>query len=148
MKFFSKSEEETADISREFVKSLKPKERANVISLYGNLGAGKSFFTREVARFLGITENIQSPTFVIMKFYELPKENHGRANDFLRFVHIDAYRLESENELALLGWEDIENDPKNLIFVEWADKVEKLMPKDATKIFLEHKDSGREIEIR
>src|SRR5689334_7666432 len=73
-----------------FVSSLTPKESgATLVTLTGELGAGKTSFTQGVARALGIEESVTSPTFVLEKVYELA--DHG----FKRLVHIDAYRLES-----------------------------------------------------
>lgn len=59
---------------------------------------------------------------------------------FDHLIHIDAYRLESEEDLEKLGWNDILADPRNLIFIEWADRVRKLLPKDHIQIHFKHID--------
>ena len=143
MKYIVNSGEETKNIAEEFVSSLSPKEdSATVVGLYGDLGAGKTHFTQTVAKLLGIEENIVSPTFVIEKIYELKDKN------FSHLVHIDAYRLESSSELLNLGWQKIISDPKNLILIEWPERVEDIMPKH-TKVMIKHleNENSREIEI-
>lgn len=101
---------------------------ATVLALYGDLGSGKTAFTKGVARALGIEAEVTSPTFVIEKVYAL---DHPV---FDRLIHIDAYRLVGADDLRVIGWDDIVRDPKNLIVVEWADQVEELMPKDVRRL--------------
>ena len=103
------------------------REHATVLALYGDLGSGKTAFTKGIARALGIETEVTSPTFIIEKIYALVHPT------FDRFIHIDAYRLERPEELRALGWDDIVADPRNLIVVEWADRVEPLIPKDARR---------------
>lgn len=118
-------------------------KKAVVIGLSGDLGSGKTTFTQEVARTLGITETITSPTFVIEKIYKLPEEN-----TFEHLIHIDAYRLEKESELEHLGWQEILENPKNLILIEWPEKVAGIIPKDAIRINFKFIDEQtREIQI-
>lgn len=131
--------------ARDFISNLKPnKEIAYIVGLQGDLGSGKTTFTQEVARSLGITETITSPTFVIEKIYKLPE-----SSAFEHLIHIDAYRLEKENELLNLGWQEIISNPKNLILIEWPEKVEGVMPKDATTIYFKFIDENtRQIETQ
>lgn len=129
--------------ARTSIALLKPKDTAVIVALYGDLGAGKTSFVQGAAAALGIEESIISPTYVIEKIYRLLP---GSA--WQRFVHIDAYRLEGDHDLAVLGWDEIAADPKNIIFLEWAEKVEVLLPSDTVKIFLSHTAEGaREISI-
>ena len=115
--------------------SLAPQSGAVVIGLYGELGAGKTSFVQALAKILGVSQNVTSPTFVIEKIYKLDnsKLNNGRFN---RLIHIDAYRLKDSRELKALDWDTIVSDPKNLIVIEWADTVEDILPKDTKKIYL------------
>lgn len=103
---------------------------ATVFALYGDLGSGKTAFTKAVAAALGVPEVVTSPTFVIEKVYALAHPV------FDRLIHIDAYRLEHSDELRALGWNDVVSDPKNLIVVEWADRVEDLLPEDTRRFSL------------
>jgi tRNA threonylcarbamoyladenosine biosynthesis protein TsaE len=92
---------------------------ARVIALQGNLGAGKTAITKCIAELLGITEAVTSPTFVIMKKYTPPN---------MCLIHIDAYRIQTENELDLLNLNDLIKDDKNLIIIEWPEQTMKLLP--------------------
>ncbi len=119
--FMSKSLEETTKIAKEWLSDLADKyavrDSAIVVGLSGHLGAGKTAFTKLVAQELGNTETITSPTFVIMKIYETKNEI------FPRLIHIDAYRLERQEELEALRWEALVADRNNLIMIEWPENV-------------------------
>lgn len=143
-KIKSKTLEETADFALSFVQNLKPsKEGATVFNLSGDLGSGKTTFTKEVAYLLGIKkEEVTSPTFVIEKIYAI------QHRDFTHLIHIDAYRLEKPEELLHLGWEEIIKDRKNLIFIEWGEKVKSILPQETKTIRFEFIDeSTRTIEL-
>lgn len=142
MKFTTKSEVDNLKIAEDFFNKINIKDTAVVVGLYGNLGSGKTTFTKSVAKVLGVTEDITSPTFVIEKVYELQN------NKFSHFIHIDAYRLEREEELVSLGWNEITSDKNNLIFIEWPEKVSGIMP-DHIKIKFSALDdpNSREIDI-
>ncbi len=143
MKYEISSKEEMKKIAEEFVSKIEPKESgAVVVGLYGDLGAGKTTFTQAVSEVLGIQENVVSPTFVIEKIYEL------RDNKFTHFIHIDAYRLDSSSELLTLGFQNIISDPKNIIFIEWPERVADIIPKHI-KIFIRHleNETSREVTI-
>ena len=96
------------------------RDEALVIGLSGHLGAGKTAFTKIVAKTLGVEEEVTSPTFVIMKMYEMNAQN---LVPWKRLVHIDAYRLERSEELAALDWEKLVADKNNLILIEWPENV-------------------------
>lgn len=105
------------------LKSSSDGEKATVVALIGNLGAGKTTLTQQISKELGITETVTSPTFVIEKIYDLENQE-----PFGKLIHIDAYRLEDSRELVNLGWNDIIADDKNIIIVEWADNVADILP--------------------
>jgi tRNA threonylcarbamoyladenosine biosynthesis protein TsaE len=113
--------------------------KATVIGLEGELGAGKTYFAQIFGKVLGVKENMPSPTFIIMKSYNIDPAKAGRVGaGFKKLIHIDAYRLEKDEELLNLGWNDLIEDPENLILIEWPEKVEGIMPKDATRLHFKH----------
>jgi len=127
---------------QDLVESLSVGSHATVVTLQGELGAGKTSFTQEVGKILGVVENMHSPTFVIMKVYGIDFQG------FKKLVHIDAYRLEKESELLHLGWAEIIKEPENLVLIEWPERVSELIPNDAKKISFKHIDENtREIKI-
>jgi tRNA threonylcarbamoyladenosine biosynthesis protein TsaE len=131
---------QTEQIANDFVATLAPRTSATIVALHGDLGAGKTTFTQSVAKALGVTETVTSPTFVIEKIYKLDHKN------FSHLIHIDAYRLESGKELETLGWNEIAEDPKNVIFIEWPEKVADILPENIKHIYFTHVDEGtREI---
>ncbi len=117
---------ELREVAKEILSSLEERRGAQIIALSGDLGAGKTAFTKEIARLLGVVGEITSPTFVIMKSYEVPAHP-----TFTILTHIDAYRIESDDEMRVLGFSEILNDPARLVCIEWPEKIENLIPKDA-----------------
>ncbi len=112
------------------IASVSPKNAAFVLALRGDLGAGKTTFTQALARELGITDTLQSPTYVLMKSYPVA------GSRFEKLVHIDAYRLNNAEEFAALKPEQFLQDPKVLVIIEWPEKVEAALPKpDLTVCF-------------
>ncbi|OHA24681.1 MAG: tRNA (adenosine(37)-N6)-threonylcarbamoyltransferase complex ATPase subunit type 1 TsaE [Candidatus Taylorbacteria bacterium RIFCSPLOWO2_01_FULL_44_26] len=144
-KYISHSLLKTSNIAREWLKEVSEnlpriESGAIVVGLSGDLGSGKTAFVKTVAKLLGVTEEVTSPTFVIMKTYEIQQEY------FKRLVHIDAYRLEKDEKLEVLRFKDLIADPGNFIFLEWPERVETVMPDDAIKISFKFIDEGvREI---
>lgn len=114
-------------------------KKARVVALSGNLGAGKTTLTQEFGRQLGIKENIISPTFVIMKIYKISPSSKYYSN-FKQLIHIDAYRLESPEELLKIGWKELEEDKDNLIIIEWPENVKKALSSYEYSVKLEHED--------
>ena len=111
------------------------------VALYGDLGSGKTAFIQGVAKALGIKENVLSPTFVIEKNYAIPRSDR-------RLVHIDAYRLENAGELEHLGFNELVKDARNLIFIEWAERVKSLLPNETKGIYFKFIDENtREISF-
>ena len=143
MKILAKNLEDTAEIARQFLEGLAKGQAATVVGLSGELGAGKTHFTQAVASELGISEQLISPTFVIMKRYEIPQG--GEPKGFKNFFHLDAYRLNKSEELAALGWAEVLADPENLVFIEWPENVAKAIPLNYTRVQISHKkDNSRE----
>ncbi len=117
------------NIARELLKGGVG-EAATILGLSGDLGAGKTTFTQQLAGLLGVKEDVTSPTFVIEKVYNLPEPTlYG----FKKLIHIDAYRLDSGAELLSLGFKELLVSPHNLIIIEWPERVADVLP-SGTKI--------------
>ncbi|PIR57847.1 MAG: tRNA (adenosine(37)-N6)-threonylcarbamoyltransferase complex ATPase subunit type 1 TsaE [Parcubacteria group bacterium CG10_big_fil_rev_8_21_14_0_10_38_31] len=146
MKRITNNAKETQALARDIAKDVVKKSggKAKVIGLVGELGAGKTTFSQAFASALGVEEKVSSPTFVIEKIYKLKDQAV-----FTHLIHIDAYRLNDPKELINLGWKEIIENPHNIILIEWADNVEKILPEDYIKINLEHLSGDkREILIK
>ena len=135
MEIISHSLVETEQLAVEclaqLIKEKRQTGKATTVGLIGNLGSGKTTFTQAVARVLGVTGRVTSPTFVIMKKY-LVKESPWR-----NLVHIDCYRLENQKDLLCLGWDELVANPENLILVEWPERVGDLLSSPTLKIKFE-----------
>jgi len=133
----SRSEAETYAFARKLAESMPTPAH---ILLFGDLGAGKTTFTRGLASGFGVetVDDVSSPTFTLINQYK------GRT----RIYHIDLYRVEGGN-LDGLGLEDIFDDPQAAVIVEWAERLGDFATPGAAKVFLEYvDDSSRRIEIR
>jgi len=127
------SAEETKALGAKYAQSLwktKGGQEALVVALKGELGAGKTTFAQGFAQGLHIEANILSPTFVIIKEYKIQDTRYK----IQRFYHIDCYRLQNSRDLLELDWEEIVSDPKNIILLEWPERVENILPKTTTRI--------------
>lgn len=142
--------EDLSQIARDIIQKEQDKkspDHATLITLSGDLGAGKTTLVQEIAKQLGVEQALQSPTFVIYKVYplrrpaaeRLPLEG-GEAPllPWKTLVHGDMYRLQSPEEMQLLGWEALLADPENIICIEWPEKIEDIIPKWASQITLKH----------
>ena len=126
-----------------FAESLVPRgQDATFVTLSGELGAGKTAFVKAVAKAFGIEEIVTSPTFVLEKIYLLPHELRGETPQFVRLVHIDAYRLEKDADLALLGFDELMRGTENLILLEWPEKVVNALPIPTMRISLVMQTDG------
>lgn len=131
-----------SDEATAFVEGLLPKaEDATLVTLSGNLGAGKTSFTQAAAKALGVEESVTSPTFVLAKSYALPE---GLA--FRTLLHIDAYRLSGGGDLERIGFTDALADSGTLIFLEWPEIVADGLPQaDVAVTFAVQEDGTRTI---
>jgi tRNA threonylcarbamoyladenosine biosynthesis protein TsaE len=113
-----------------------------VIALQGDLGAGKTAFTQELGKLLGVTEIITSPTFTIMKQYQT---THPQ---WQTLVHIDAYRLESEIEAKPLHIKQIISQPNTISCIEWPEIIPASIPDFVYQLQIEIlKDDQRRVTI-
>lgn len=130
--------------AREFAHRQSPRTEggATLVTLSGELGAGKTAFTKAVASALGIEEVLTSPTFILEKKYAVPHAASRRIRNFTRLIHIDAYRLEMGDSLSSLGFKELMEDAGNLIFLEWPERVASALPKPAVHIRLKVLSGG------
>lgn len=147
MVLISRSSVETQKIAAKLTKEAlsfhRPSTTAIVIAIEGELGAGKTTFVKGFARALGIKEKISSPTFVILKVYKLTS-----LLAYNSLVHVDAYRLKDHHDLILLGIKEILADPRNIVLIEWAERVRKILPRKYIKVHIDHTGRNtRSIEI-
>lgn len=139
-KIITNSEQETFDFAREYAKNLKGGE---VIGLVGELGSGKTIFSKGIAAGLGVEQNVTSPTFVIMKIYST--KNHKTINTL---CHVDAYKI-SETDLESLGIQEYIESDDTVTIVEWIENVSKNIDKNIVNIEISHTDkSSRQIWIK
>jgi len=116
-------------LSNEILKEILENKKAIVIGLEGDLGSGKTTFVQGIAKGLGIKGKITSPTFVIMRKY-----------DFL--YHIDCYRIKSK-DLLELDFKEIIKQSGNIVVIEWAERIKKVLPKDVIWMKFEYLDKDK-----
>ena len=104
-----------------------------VIALEGELGAGKTTFTQAFAEVLGVKETLKSPTFVLMKQYEL----HG-VPFYSTLYHIDCYRINDVGELHIPGFDEMFRMHGNIVLIEWAERVRAILPNKHLVIHIDH----------
>lgn len=122
---------ELAHIAHTVLTQCIQKDTATIITLSGDLGVGKTAFTKLLAQQLTVVHEITSPTFVIMKSYPIPTHSYLKT-----FTHIDAYRIESPHEMRVLGLAQLCEDPTQFICIEWPEKIHTILPKDVYKVTL------------
>lgn len=119
MQWTTHSPEETRQRGRQETATI---QTGGLFALIGNLGSGKTCFVQGMAEGLGVPGPVISPTFILMQVYDIP--DHPR---LWRLCHVDAYRLQDENELQEVGTEEYLSDPHTLTVIEWADKTPELL---------------------
>lgn len=134
MEYITHSPEETEAIGEKLAKNLAP---GTVLAYRGDLGAGKTAFTRGLARGLGYTEPVTSPTYTIVNEYL-----GGR----LPLFHFDMYRLSSAEDLWDIGWEDY-LDRGGVCAVEWSENVAEALPDAITVTIRKVDDTTRQITV-
>lgn len=123
------------DYAARFAQTLN---RHSCIALYGDLGAGKTFFVRAVCTALGFVTGVRSPTFTLMNIYEW--------SDW-RVYHMDLYRLTDPDEIYDIGYDDCVNG-SGIVFIEWPEKIEELLPENVIRVNIEISDNNsRQITV-
>lgn len=159
-KIITNSPEETREVASKFAEQiLQNKSRlqsnqrystksglgrkAVVLALKGNLGAGKTTFLQGFAKGLGIEEKVLSPTFILMRRFDI------QDLVYRNFYHIDCYRLKNEKDLDYLGFEEMLKNPENIIAIEWPERIKKVLPKDISEIKFSYlQGNKRKLEVR
>jgi tRNA threonylcarbamoyladenosine biosynthesis protein TsaE len=136
------SAEEMAVFAKEYLSIIEKTDNQNadtatVIALSGDLGAGKTTFVQGIAKELKAEGRVISPTFIIERIHAL---NHKK---WEKMVHIDAYRLNNQEEMSALKWSDLIDDAGNIIFIEWPEKVDGAIPENAYKIRFKHLEGDK-----
>lgn len=130
------SPEATRQLGERTGASLRP---GDILALYGDLGAGKTTFAQGIAKGLGVADFVTSPSFVIINKYSTKRG--------APFYHIDLYRLTDADEIQGLGLDDLFKE-KAFFVVEWAERIENILPKFCTKIYLDFvSENERKIRI-
>jgi tRNA threonylcarbamoyladenosine biosynthesis protein TsaE len=143
--FRSTSPEQTQDFGRLFASEIikhrttTEDQQATVICLYGELGSGKTTFTQGLAQGMGYHRRLLSPTFLIMRTYDLENQQ--------TLYHLDLYRIQKTLELDLLGLAEVFADPKSIVVIEWAEKMSHMLPKTRWEIqFMGQSDDERTLD--
>lgn len=124
------SAEETQKFAKEFISHITP---GDIITLSGELGAGKTTFVQGLAEGLGITNRIISPTFIIMRTYAIKNS----ASAITNFYHIDLYRLSNEQEIDGIGLPEILQDKHAITVIEWPERMGSHLPKKRWEIVMQ-----------
>lgn len=132
--FLSNSAIETENLAKKFASRLKGNE---VIAFYGDLGAGKTAFTRGVADFFGLKDEVSSPTFALVNEY---------SNEKTKIYHFDMYRITTFEDLESTGFFDYLG--RGIILVEWSENIKEYLPENLIEIKISKtEENSREIEI-
>jgi len=134
MIFRTNSAEQTIELGTRIGEKLRP---GDILAMRGTLGAGKTTFTKGVARGLGITDTVTSPTFTLVSEYQ------GR----LPLFHIDTYRLDGPDDFMDLGVEELLNG-QGVCVIEWSEKIQDILPADHIVITLGYDGDGRRVTIQ
>lgn len=135
--FHTQSAEDLRSLGAGFAREVRP----GVVALSGELGAGKTTFSQGILAEMGATGPFTSPTFVLMKQYNLSVPVRG----IERIYHVDAYRV-GEEDLRAQGFAEWANDPNGLVLLEWPERVPGLVPEIATRISFTVEKTGRRVE--
>ena len=136
-KITTSSFEETENIGLRLANELK---LGDTVLLFGNLGAGKTVFSRGFARGLGITEPVSSPTYTIVQEYDIPSGG--------RLYHLDLYRISGIEAALAFGVDEFIDDDNAVRLIEWPMRIDGILPDNCLKVTIEHiDDNTREITI-
>ena len=129
----TRSVEETRALGAALAAALRP---GDVVALSGDLGAGKTAFVQGVARGLGSTDRVGSPTFTLVREYA----------GHCRILHMDVYRLDRIQDVFDLGYDEL-FDPDAVLLIEWGEAIETALPVDHLVVRIEAPDDG-DLDLR
>ena len=136
-KIISYSENDTANLAAELAAELP---KGTVIALYGDLGAGKTVFSRAFAKAIGVKENVSSPTYTIIQEYPLTDGGY--------FYHLDLYRIKNSRDALAFAVDEYLNDSNSYALLEWPERIEDILPPETLVINIKHlSDTEREITV-
>ena len=128
--------DEINDLAKNLAKKL---ENGGCVGLIGDLGAGKTTFTKKICKYFGVTENVKSPTFTYVIEY---------SSGDVPVYHFDVYRINDPEEIYEIGFEDYIGEDGSVVIIEWADKILDEMPEDAVFVEINHySDTAREVSV-
>ncbi len=128
-----KSIDDSISFAQEFAATLR---QGDIIALSGELGAGKTFLVQEICKALGITEYVNSPSYVLMNIYQ----------GLFPIYHLDLYRLQAEEEVLELGVDELFDT--GITFIEWPEIAERILPPQTTWISIRVSEDERVLEIK
>lgn len=148
----TKSAEETTELGRKvLLDALKSAEKDTPLIFYlsGELGAGKTYFVKGLAKVLGIS-TITSPTFVLMKKFKISAMlKECKAKDKEYFFHIDCYRIYDAEDARQVDLDKTLTNPRAIVAIEWAERIAELIPKPYWKVEFEYEgEKKRKIVVR
>ena len=130
--FISKEEKDTIAFAEKIASMVTP---GSVIALYGDLGAGKTVFSRAFARAIGVQEAVSSPTYTIVQEYKL----EGK---FSYLYHLDLYRINNSRDALAFAVDEFLNDGNSYALLEWPERIEDILPPHTIKIMIKHLEDG------
>ncbi|MEX2090651.1 MAG: tRNA (adenosine(37)-N6)-threonylcarbamoyltransferase complex ATPase subunit type 1 TsaE [Candidatus Paceibacterota bacterium] len=149
---YSNSPQETQKLAIKMAKETK----FGIIALEGELGAGKTTFVQAFVKALGIKARIKSPTFTLIKKYnislskkseilnsKLETNSKPKTQNPQFIIHIDCYRVRDHRDLIPLGIKEIFADQRNIVLIEWAERIKKILPKKLTRVHIDHIDQNK-----
>jgi tRNA threonylcarbamoyladenosine biosynthesis protein TsaE len=136
----TRSVQETAALAQTFARSL---QRGDIVTLFGDLGTGKTQFVKGVCKALHAVSSVVSPTFILVHRYEATDSEGGE----LLLYHVDLYRIQSPNEIYDLGYEEFFGGT-GITFVEWAENLGPLLPKRRYEVHCAYGENENDRIIR
>ena len=124
----SRQTQKAGEILAKEILRKKTGKTALIVCLDGQLGGGKTTFLQGFAKGLKIKDKVLSPTFIICRKFKIPNRGSRADLKFQYFYHIDCYRIKKPKDMISVGLEKIISEPKNIIALEWAEKIKKILP--------------------